>query len=120
MIKNTQHTTITALCDTCEQFGVHLHSFRLVAVPENVLCDDGFNGDSSCPVAVFNEVGYRTEVDRSSAANPLPAGSPGQIHHTGGQGQTGTRHTVLCNTTRWIINKQRAQKCLYRLIQSSI
>lgn len=66
---------------------VYLNMFRCVSIPEIILCVDGFNGDLSCPVAVFDKVCDGAEVDQSSATNPVPAWAPGQIHHTGGQRQ---------------------------------
>lgn len=78
---------------------VYLNWFWGVSVPERVLRDDGFDGDLRRPVAIFDKVGDGAEVDQSPAADPIPAGAPGQLHHAGGQRHIGAQRALVCDMT---------------------
>lgn len=61
---------------------VYLYGFWRVSVPQQTAGNDGFNGDLSGPVVVFDKVCDGAEVGPTAATQPIRAGSLGQNQHT--------------------------------------
>lgn len=113
---------------------VDLYGLWGMSIPEKVFCDDGFDRDLCCSFTIFDKVCDGAEMHPSLATNSIPAEVLRKIHHTGGQRQICSQHTlvlavcaelqgqsaVLCRGKRPIWTWDRNRALNHQLIQSSI